>query len=220
MYPHRIRLRGPWNWDALGSDRVLASGKAIMPAAMAELTPSAVVEQLRCQRRFGYPGRIDSHERVWVLAQGLSAAAAINLNGTLLGLVEPRRSAAFDATTLLQARNVLDINLAGPFDDGLLWAEVALEVRATAYLERVAFAARPGEIEVQGFVVGHCPRTLDLYFLAGRHCLAEQQVEATEAGTPFVLRASDHLLQNESNKGLRIELVDTAVCWYTVQEGE
>src|SRR5438067_5673247 len=98
MYPHRIRLRGPWEYsDPSG---IWPPGRLTMPAALPEHAGP-----VRLVRRFGAPGRLDSDERVWLVVEGLTAPARIALNGSDLGGAEQ------DVTALLRPRNELVIEL-------------------------------------------------------------------------------------------------------------
>jgi hypothetical protein len=150
----------------------------------------------RCalRRKFGYPGRIDAHERVWLVIDGLKGEAAVSLNGVrLVGLAEEA-----DVTGLLRARNEILIDGEGG------WGEAALEVRASAYLRDIRVEGG----SVTGRVVGGPPRALDLYLIAGRGTADYCQVTPTAEGTAFGL----------SKKGLegpyRVELVCGAAVWH------
>src|SRR6266581_1383182 len=91
MYPHRIRLRGPWEYEALApaaGDQPLplpAPGRMTMPCAWGDGPLAGFAGRVRFRRRFGYPGRLDAHERVWLTFAGASDRAAVSLNGTPLG---------------------------------------------------------------------------------------------------------------------------------------
>jgi len=180
MYPHRIRLRGPWEQDtAAGARRV------VLPGPFPEGT-------FTLRRRFGYPGRIDAYERVWLLVEGLAETAALALNGVQL------EGGEVDVTALLRPRNALEVTA------GAGWGEVFLEVRATAYLRDVRFIDGVAE----GRVVGEAPAALDLYLLAGRGTAAYTSLTASAAGTPFRLEAGD------AAGPYRVELVNGAVVWW------
>jgi hypothetical protein len=182
MYPHRIRLRGPWEWQA-GE----ASGTIVLPGSLA-----GVAGRVTFRRRFGYPGTIDTHERVWLLA----GSGAATLNGVPLGA-----GVAFDVTALLRPRNELGIEVDGPTP-----GDVALEVRATAYLADVEMKGGT----ITGRVVGEAAGPLDLYAIASRHTVAQASVRATPEGTPFVMTAE------RGDGGVRVELVNGAVIWYSI----
>ncbi len=191
MYPHRIRLRDPWQHEP----RPDASSCA------------------RSRRRFGYPGRIDPHERVWLVLQGVGSPAAVSLNGVELGRVEG--DAEFEVTAHLRPRN--EVVLVGPGNDGVSFAEVALEVRATAFLRRLCVGRSGGEVVATGEVIGHADGPLDLYLVLDRSPGAYTTVMATAGGTPFRLTAGVENSADESPRVAKIELVQGAVRWFTAE---
>src|SRR5207249_514900 len=104
MYPHRIRLRGPWECEPL-----VCAGDAPLPARSRVTMPCRwgdFAGRVRFRRHFGYPGRIDPHERVWLTFAGADRDAAVRLNGDEIGrhrgAFEPFE---FDVTTRLRPRN-------------------------------------------------------------------------------------------------------------------
>jgi beta-mannosidase len=143
MYPHRIRLRGPWECEPLARMLVRPDGgvetlSGPLPAACRMTMPCRWNEgglgdfagRVRFRRRFGYPGRIDAHERVWLTFAGVDAVAEAHLNGHSLGRHQVvNRPFEFEVTALLQARNELIVDVEAPSGNGGLWGEVALEVR-------------------------------------------------------------------------------------------
>ena len=100
MYPHRIRLRGPWEYETLARPEGAPplSGRVIMPWTPGAAAP-ILAGSVRFRRRFGYPGRIDAHERVWLVVEGIATAIQAAVNGASLG--EGRGNFEFDATHLL-----------------------------------------------------------------------------------------------------------------------
>jgi hypothetical protein len=161
MYPHRIRLRGPWQWRS-----ATATGTLLLPG---RLTESGVVTFVR---RFGLPSNLDAHERVWLVRPEASLAVA-TLNGQPLPM-----GPACEITSLLQPRNELQVEIEGTP------GEVVLEIRATAYLIDLSWQ----EGHIHGRVVGFAERALDLYALGPAGTQAQASVVASEAGTAFVLR--------------------------------
>src|SRR5262245_62144083 len=145
MYPHRIRLRGPWEFEPLArhpgegpaarQEPLPPAGRMIMPARWGEGGLRGFAGRVRFRRRLGFPGQIDQEERVWLTFAGLEGQAEVRLNGQFLG----RRDGAlgpfeFEVTPLLQVRNELQVEVEAPDDSGGLWGDVALEIRRTAYL--------------------------------------------------------------------------------------
>jgi len=132
MYPHRIRLRGRWEYEPVSGPAPLpAPGRMPMPSRWRDQGLPGFSGKVRFRRHFGYPGRIDYFERVWLTFAGLTGTADIRLNGHRLGSGKAEEPFEFEVTSLLQNRNVLEVEVAGP-EDGGLWGEVALEIRCVA----------------------------------------------------------------------------------------
>ena len=92
MYPHRIRLRGPWDYEPLArrpgdADLPLPpSGRMTMPCRWADGGLADFEGLVRFRRRFGYPGRIDAYERVWLTFDGANFRAEVTLNEYYVGV--------------------------------------------------------------------------------------------------------------------------------------
>src|SRR5438552_19157937 len=102
-YPHRIRLRGPWECEPLAP----ATPNAPPPPPRRLTMPCrSGPGRGRYRRRFGYPGRIDAPERVWLTFAGVDSSAYVRLDGQLLGhhvgAFEPIES---EVTGLIHPRN-------------------------------------------------------------------------------------------------------------------
>jgi hypothetical protein len=220
MYPHRIRLRGPWECQtAEGTFRVT------MPCRWVDTGRGDLGGPVRCRRRFGYPGRIDAHERVWLTFGGVTAKGLVLLNDAHVGEIA-EAGGEFEITTLLRARNGLLVDIEGPPGKAGLWGEVALEVRCTAFLRGVSVQGEVregrGEVRVFGEVIGTADAPLDLYVILGRSPVAETRVQAAPAGQPFRLTAGglapELLSSTDPETGeavqVRVELVHGAVVWY------
>jgi hypothetical protein len=181
-YPHRIRLRGPWQG-----------------------APTA--GGVRRSRRFGYPGRIDADERVWLTCGGAGGRAAVSLNGQALGTHDGGTPFEYDVTGLLAARNEVVMEVEGDGAQG----EVALEVRRTAFLRGVRATAEHGRVRVAGSVVGSAARPLELYVLLDGHTVHYATVASSAAGQGFEAVAEGTAQQ------VRVELVDGGSVWYAVE---
>jgi hypothetical protein len=223
MYPHRIRLRGPWECEPLA--RTGPNAMAPLPPACRMVMPCRWHEggltnftgRVRFRRRFGYPGRIDTYERVWLTFAGAEDSAEIWLNGRHLGRYDKTGEPfAVEVTALLERRNEWTVEVEGTSGRGGLWGEVALEVRCTAYLHSVRVwleeTSTGQELHVTGKVVGTAERPLDLYMLGERSTLAYDTVVALPEGQPFHLRSGP-----VAPGTVRIELVHAATVWYVVE---
>jgi hypothetical protein len=188
-----------------------------MPCRWGEAGLARLGGRVRCRRRFGFPGRIDPHERVWLTLAGVSDRAALSLNGSVLGPAEGTAPAEFDVTALLLARNELVAEVEGQAESGGLWGEVALEVRCTAFLRDVRAWTIRGELHVTGTVVGSADGPLDLYVILARRPLVEGRVTADPAGRAFHLEARVPETRGEGQPAaVQVDLVNGATVWYTI----
>src|SRR5207248_1449479 len=105
---------------------------------------------VRFTRRFGYPGRIDDYERVWLRFGEIAGRAAVTLNDTMLDTIDG--PAEFEVTRLLRERNLLQVELEGSGGDAGC-GDVALEVRRTAFLRNVRITSTDG-LHVSGVSAG------------------------------------------------------------------
>src|SRR5229473_1709313 len=67
MYPHRIRLRGPWQCEPIDGP---PPRRVIMPCRWVEARLADFHGDARFARSFGYPGRVDDSEHVWLTCDG------------------------------------------------------------------------------------------------------------------------------------------------------
>src|SRR5437763_1763407 len=116
MYPHPIRLRGPWECEDLG--RLPAGDPRELPAKprinlrlqVNDKNLPDLSGRVRFSRNFGCPRRIDDFERVWMTFSGIGGTAEVTLNGQLLGRQETANQPfEFDVTALLRTRNELGV---------------------------------------------------------------------------------------------------------------
>jgi hypothetical protein len=185
-----------------------------MPCRWSEAGLPGFTGCVRFRRLFGYPGRIDAHERVWLTFAGIGGEAEIRLNDHLLGHITA--ASEFEVTSLLRARNDLVVEIEGASELGGLWGEVALEIRCTAFLRdlRIFTIAKGDRIDlrVSVQVVGVAERPLELYLLRDRSVVGYQVVTATAEGQPFEILASD---LSPGDLPVQVDLVNGAVIWYT-----
>jgi hypothetical protein len=213
MYPHRIRLRGPWQCEPLSQDPEAPSAprRISVPCRLADCGLAGFSGRVRFTRKFGYPGRIDAHERVWLTFAGVEGSATIHLNRRLLG--ESLAGALeFDVTPILGPRNQLEVLLDAADDRAGLVGEVALEVRCTAYLQGVTLQRDPVRgLILNGQVAGTCDGPLELYVLQGRRTVHYQPASA---GQTFAIQLSEGAASGQT---FRVELVNVAAVWYVVE---
>jgi hypothetical protein len=168
---------------------------------------------VRFVRPFGYPGRIDANERVWLTIADLRNQASVTLNEAALGIVAAL-GGEFEITALLRPRNVVQLEIESREPIGGLWSEVALEVRAEAFLRDVRFEREGTRIAANGLVVGEAADPLELYLIAGRRCVAYDLARPTVEGQPFTLVGEVPL---ETPLHVKVELIDAATVWFAVE---
>lgn len=162
-YPHVIRLRGPWEFEVLSRADAPAceesparptTGKARLPCDWSEALGRRFRGCVRYRRRFNRPTGLDPHERVWLVVEGVDAFGRAALNGQALGdVLGYALPASFDVTELLAPSNelLLDVELSADSGNGSTVlrpgrenmpggpiGEVRLEVRSSAFVERLA----------------------------------------------------------------------------------
>jgi hypothetical protein len=210
-YPHRIRLRGPWECEPSGRPAL----RMTLPCRWADGGLLDFSGRVRFRRRFGYPGQIDAFERVWLTLAGVSDRAEVQLNGTALGNCDG--PVEFDVTRLLGSRNELIVDVEGTAESGGLWGEAALEVRCAAYLRDMRAWLEGAALHCAGVVVGEAERPLDLYVLLDGATAAYTTVTAAPEGTPFHIIAEKPYTPGERPPLAQVDLVNGAVVWYTME---
>lgn len=209
IYPHRIRLRAPWECTVLSPATEHAGPRRVdVPSRLADLGLSGFRGRVLLRRKFGYPGRIDAHERVWLTFGAIAGLADVALNNEQLGR-GLQGTVALDVTPYLRPHNVLEVTLAADSDQAGLAGEVALEIRCLAYLEHVALERKPdGTVCVAGRVGGVGMDPLEIYVLVDRRQAAYQ---VARVGERFELPLPP------TGKIVRVELVNVSVVWYFVE---
>ncbi len=187
----------------------------ILPYLPGEAELFGLAGRVRFVRRFGYPGRIDSHERVWLVVDALAGQARLAVNKTDLGTHSD--SVEIDITPFLSPRNELTAEMIDFAPDKGLWNEAALEVRCSAYLRGVRVNRAHGEIHATGEVVGTAGEPLELYLVADRSPVDYARVDLACSVQPFALRAPAIHAEGQPVGRVKIELVQGAVVWYTVE---
>ncbi len=211
MYPHRIRLRGPWECEPEGRPPL----RMQIPCRWADAGLAGFAGRVRFRRRFGCPTNLDPGERVWLTFGGVEGSVVVTLNGqSLPALADPAGGFEYEITSLLLPRNELLVDVDGPATGGIV-GEVALEVRRTAYLRYVSATAIDSRLRVEGEIVGTAERPLELYVIVGRSNVAYGQGVAAPEGKPFALTSEPLALDGQ--QPIRVDLVDLSTVWYTVE---
>ena len=203
MYPHRIRLRGPWQCEPLGE---LPARRITMPCNWADAGLAGFRGLARFARRFGYPGRIDEDEQVWLTCAGCTGCREIHLNGTLL----PRFSA--EITSLLRPRNQLEVLIEGDTDAAGLWGEVALEIRKSAWLADMRLQRTDAGLRLTGVAIGVAPEPLELYTIVDGGHVDYRTILPSAVGQSFQIELAAPLAQV-----VRVELIHISAIWYVVE---
>jgi hypothetical protein len=196
----------------------------IMPCTWKEGGLGEFAGRVLFRRGFGYPGRLDHTDRVWLTFAGVDGVAEVSLNDRFLG----QRHASegpfeFEITRLLKARNELRVTVESPTGNGGISGEVAMEIRCTAFLRRVRlWADWKGDgpaLHVEGEVAGTSDRPLDLYVLLDGATVVYTTVEARPEGRPFHAVADGLEQAREVGRlhEVRVELVDAATVWYRIE---
>lgn len=216
MYPHRIRLVGPWHCEPLAPGAV--SARVTMPCRWRDTELAGFVGRICCTRRFGAPRTLDSHERVWLTCAGAEGDVEVWLNGTLLSKHTASGPFEYEITPLLQPRNELRMEMECTDATGGLTGEVALEIRCTAFLQDSAVAAKiagaSGRLQVLGVIAGTADRPLEVYILLDQ---ATVGYGVFPAGGSFEL-VSDELERRAGTHQVRVDLVNGAVIWHQYEQ--
>jgi hypothetical protein len=220
LYPHRIRLRGPWDYELTGD--APRKGRVVLPCRWREEDLGDCHGRVLLRRRFGWPGRLDSHERVWLILRDAAGVAEVTLNGIPLSQGAPGKDFEFEVIDHLRVRNELNVLVDAAAAGDHSWGDVALEVRCLAYLRDVKFAATldGSEMEVRaaGNLVGECDRRLELYLLLENATVAYQTIESHPDGKPFELVSERVPARPGKTLSVRVELMNGSVVWYVAEE--
>jgi hypothetical protein len=225
MYPHRIRLAGPWEAEPIlgpGAGGQPPARRVTLPCRLSEiapLTPGAVL----FRRRFGLPRRIDEWERVWLTCAKVIGQASWRLNSMEVEMrPTPAGGPEAEVTSLLQDRNEVAVRLEGVGPESGLYGEVALEVRCRAYLRGVRASAHPAEagwvVRVVGAVISErSADPLELYLLIDNRVQDYQKLQGDQWETPFNLAAPVEFSRAGDRVTVRVDLVNGATIWHTVE---
>lgn len=163
------------------------------------------------RRKFGWPGRIDAHERVWLTFAGIEQEAEVHLNGARLSRRECEPF-EFDVTHLLLPRNELIVDLTADSERGGLWGEVALEARCLVFLRGLTVWATEKMLIIEGEYVGAYERPLDLYILLDGKTVHYSSVLVNREHSFRIAKGG--IDWTPGAHVVRVELVDGATLWF------
>jgi len=145
MPPHRIQLRGPWEFEPLAraeldsaakivwtSINLPVAGRGQMPASWQSLLGDFRGRVL-FRRKFHRPTNLGPDEIVWLEFAGVGGTGTVRVNGrnvgSLMNAIPPQR---FDVTALLAGNDELSVELEfrslNPQITGGLYGSVTLEI--------------------------------------------------------------------------------------------
>ena len=144
--PHRIRLRGPWQYEPLvrycrlaGGDvdeqttDLPSGGRIKMPADWSETLGADFRGRVRYERRFSCPSGLEPGMRVVLVIEGVNRSAAVSLDERPLGEISGADSPwQCDIGEYLSGRHLLCVDVEMPLEEttgcGGLTGEVRLEI--------------------------------------------------------------------------------------------
>lgn len=203
MYPHFIRLRGPWEMSVGEGPPLIVK----MPARWDAPPLSNLHGPVRCLRKFGAPRQLDDGEFVWLVFRDFPTAVEAQLNGKHLGTSQV---GAFEFPVSLKPRNRLELTMSPPTERACAWGEVAMEIRRSAWLCQLSLTPVQNEWTLTGSVVGTSAEPLELYVMVGGRQLHYQEIEPRPEGQPFATRFAWPDLRE-----IKVDLVNVATVWYS-----
>jgi hypothetical protein len=174
-------------------------------------------------RRFSWPGRLDSHERIWLVISGISRSSQLFLNGALL-VPDPDIETALecDITAHVRARNELQIEPPASAS-GPIFESAALEVRCKAFLRDCQWQLRRvGDrlrLHVTGRLMGTADVTLEIYALLDGRTVIYRTLKPDAAGSRFEFESDDVEIEVDPSRLCRVQvdLVNAATQWHSIQ---
>jgi hypothetical protein len=131
MYPHVIRLRGPWECvpaDAPESE----PARVTPPCDVREALGAEFRGRVHLRRSFHAPVALVANEALWLAIDSVGGPTRVTLDGALLGEIAPGRDVVWewDITARQQTRMLLEIEVTvGEAAGGPTLGAVRLEVR-------------------------------------------------------------------------------------------
>jgi hypothetical protein len=144
---HTIRLRGPWQVEAVARfvlqadgtyaisyDGLPAAARATMPADWSALLGADFLGRVRYRRTFQKPTGLESGERVWLVIEEPRSFGRTELNRKRLGDARCGRALRVDITEMLEDHNRLEILVEHPALDADSAADDDSDARSTGGL--------------------------------------------------------------------------------------
>jgi hypothetical protein len=210
MYPHRIRLRGPWTLKT-GTGQILSVN--IGETSTAELDPTTGAVQL--YRRFSWLQPLQPHERLWFVLER-SAVTGATLNDRTLELAAVAEGhQECEITLLVKRSNQLSLDVAAG-QRRLPFPQVALEVRCRTFLRQPAWHidATNCRLAIAGQLVGANETPLELYVRVGEVNVLYTLVHAHESCSPFRYESEIPAAVMDRKMPIQIDLVKGGVIWH------
>jgi len=114
MSPHRIRLRGPWQFRVLSDSlEPISKGRIQLPADWTQVI-SELSDSTHCvefERNFHRPTGLTETSLVFLVLEGIPFESQVRLNGRSIPGSNPTDVYRADITPLLEAHNLLAIRL-------------------------------------------------------------------------------------------------------------
>jgi len=209
MYPHRIRLRGPWEVMSGSSPPV----RVTLPASWETIGTNNQGGSVHLCRRFGAPRELDAYESVWLTVANPAVVGEWWLNGERVFANADRVTLLErDISRQLRPRNVLEVRVERCEPDRHVWDEAAIEIRGEFFLRDVALV---GGKRISGVVVGPERKGLELYVLRDGRTVLYEPVAAKPDGQAFAFALAS-TPGNRHDPEWRVELVEGANRWFVV----
>jgi hypothetical protein len=204
MYPHRIRLRGPW--EILNPDG--SKTRVDVPGGWSGLINVNSSISLVLQRGFGLPRTLDQDEDVYLVCDG-GGQASLRLNDSTVspehvsgGVIE------WKVTPLLRPRNVAELTVTPQPNS----PQVTLEIRGPVFLRSLTEAPDGWT----GRVIGENRPHMEVHLLAQGRVVERVSARANQ---PFALVRPLELPEGSYNPQAplwTIELIELANRWWSV----
>jgi hypothetical protein len=237
MYPHRIRLVGPWEaeplawFDADANDVPPSARRVVVPVMWEQFGFANGAGVVLFRRKFGLPRKLDEWERVWVVpSRDADIEYPWQLNSKDLRWIDRREDEPAeyavppraDATAILRDRNELTVRVQRTGRDAGSFGGAALDIGCRAYICRVRVqrnrVAQGDGADLRIDVVSEsADDPLEIYALVdGTNC-GYLKLRDHQGETAHRLRLDDKVFGPATTAMLRVDLVNRATIWDTAE---